>query len=392
MRILFSCQVGHGILHPMVPLARSLTRAGHEVSFATGEHFCPWIRQLGFPAFPAGIHRDAYLDELKARFPQYPEEIPGPDLLSFYLTHECPLFAAPASVADLVSLLRAQQIDLLIHEMADFAGPIAATVVGIPYVNHAWTIRFPADHWLAAGLAIGPLWEKWGVDPGPLGGMFRHLYLDICPPALQPPTDAGINIAPVRPVPLHVPLDDERRAAEDLPDLPGGRPVVYVTLGTIFNKSPGLFSTILAALGGEPLHVLAVVGHDVDPETLGPQENNVRIVQYLPQEWVLAHSDVVISHGGAGSMFATLGAGVPMLLLPQGVDQFHNADRCVNAGVARSVPPWGSNEESIRRELYELLGAAKYQARAREIQKEIREMPPAVHYVRALEELVESTK
>ena len=43
---------------------------------------------------------------------------------------------------------------------------------------------------LAADI-IARLWENWGLEPQPWGGMFRYLYLDICPPTLQVPRGTG---------------------------------------------------------------------------------------------------------------------------------------------------------------------------------------------------------
>jgi UDP:flavonoid glycosyltransferase YjiC (YdhE family) len=44
----------------------------------------------------------------------------------------------------------------------------------------------------------------------------------------------------------------------------------------------------------------------------------------------------VVSHGGGGTILAALSRGLPLVLLPQGADQFHNAERVaeVKAGIA----------------------------------------------------------
>jgi UDP:flavonoid glycosyltransferase YjiC (YdhE family) len=376
--VLFTSLVGHGIVHPMVPFARALVGAGHRVAFATGEHFCPWIERLGFEAFPAGLHREGYLDELRRRFPEYPGQLPRESLLNFHLTKECPQFLAPAMLKDALAIARQWQPTVLVHDMTDFSGPLVASLVGIPYAGHSWTILFPSCDWLAAADAMAGLWKANGLEPPPLAGMFRHLYLDICPRSLQMPSMAGLPTArPVRPLSVHLPLDGHGRA-ESLPDWFAGLPEapnVYVTFGTIFNKTPTLFPTVLDGLSEEPVNVLVATGHDVDPHDLGALPDNARAERYLPQPLVLDRSDVVVCHGGAGIMFASLSSGVPLLLVPQGVDQFNNADRCVARGVARVIPPGQFTADAVRTSVRALLAEPSFRENARAVQVEIAQMP-----------------
>ena len=68
MRVLFTCRPLTGHYRPMVPLARALADAGHEVAFATGE---PVVREAetdGFAVFRAGLGDDARL-AFRRRFP-----------------------------------------------------------------------------------------------------------------------------------------------------------------------------------------------------------------------------------------------------------------------------------------------------------------------------------
>ena len=43
------------------------------------------------------------------------------------------------------------------------------------------------------GEAAAPHWLARGLDPHPVAGLFRHLYVDTCPPALQSPEIASIT-------------------------------------------------------------------------------------------------------------------------------------------------------------------------------------------------------
>src|SRR3954447_4924676 len=55
MRVLFTTTSGRGHFQPMLPLARALAYAGHEVRWAAAEQACVTLRERGFDALPAGL-------------------------------------------------------------------------------------------------------------------------------------------------------------------------------------------------------------------------------------------------------------------------------------------------------------------------------------------------
>ena len=109
---------------------------------------------------------------------------------------------------------------------------------------------------------------------------------------------------------------------------------VYVTLGTVVNKLPGVFETVLAALDGVGVNAIVTVGPDVDPARLGPQPAHVLVERYIPQSLVLARCRAIVAHGGAGTMLGALAHGVPQVLLPHGAEQHLNAEACRRQGAA----------------------------------------------------------
>src|SRR5205085_1385702 len=82
---------------------------------------------------------------------------------------------------------------LLIHDSSELAGPIAATTAGIPYVNHSFGHLLPQEIAELAADKVAPLWRQQGHEPPALAGLYRHLYLDICPPSLQFPGIAAVG-------------------------------------------------------------------------------------------------------------------------------------------------------------------------------------------------------
>src|SRR5688500_16252309 len=74
MRVLFTTQPGSGMFNPLVPFARALRQAGHDVAVACAASFRPVVEAAGFATIPAGI--DWRADELRRFFPDAPP--PGP--------------------------------------------------------------------------------------------------------------------------------------------------------------------------------------------------------------------------------------------------------------------------------------------------------------------------
>ncbi len=107
---------------------------------------------------------------------------------------------------------------------------------------------------------------------------------------------------------------------------------MYLTMGTEF-ASPEVLRTAIAGLERLPARVLVSSGPRVDVPALGELPASVTVLPWVPQADLLPYVDLVVHHGGSGTTLASLGAGVPQLLLPQGADQFVNADAVAKRGV-----------------------------------------------------------
>ena len=141
------------------------------------------------------------------------------------------------------------------------------------------------------------------------------------------------------------------------------RPLVYVTLGTIFNDL-SVFRVLLDALADVDCNVVATIGRDGDPDALGPLPGNAHVERYIAQSLLLPRCAVTVGHGGSGSTLAALTEGVPLLLVPRGADQFENAERCEELGAARVVMPDELTGEAVRAEVVTLLEESSYRDRA----------------------------
>jgi UDP:flavonoid glycosyltransferase YjiC (YdhE family) len=112
------------------------------------------------------------------------------------------------------------------------------------------------------------------------------------------------------------------------------------------------------------------------------QGPDVVAVEYLPLGPVLERAALVVCHAGAGTTLAALSLGVPLLLLPQGADQFHIAECVERAGAGHRLDLDRCGEQ-VRTALVD----PGLRRGARLIQREIAAMPDVVAAASALEHL-----
>ncbi|WP_433393857.1 nucleotide disphospho-sugar-binding domain-containing protein [Micromonospora sp. KLBMP9576] len=81
-------------------------------------------------------------------------------------------------------------------------------------------------------------------------------------------------------------------------------------------------------------------------------------------------------------------AGVPMIAVPQAVDQFMNADRLVELGVARRVDTPHATAETLRAALVDLVGDAEVARTSALLRAEVRTEGGTSRAADLIEELV----
>ena len=165
------------------------------------------------------------------------------------------------------------------------------------------------------------------------------------------------------------------------------RPLVYATMGTVFNR-PASFAPLVDGLARAGVGALLTVGRNVDPSELGDVPPAIRVEQFVPQHQVLASCAAVVSHGGTGTVLGTLAAGLPLVLLPQGADQFENAARCERAGAAVVLPPDEVTGDAVAAAVRLVLSEPAYAEAARVIAAEFAAMGTAEEAAGAVEEHV----
>jgi UDP:flavonoid glycosyltransferase YjiC (YdhE family) len=377
VRLLFTTHPAYGHFHPLLPLASAARDAGHDVRVATSARFAPVVEAAGFPAIRVG------LDWLEADKSTIPDELrPAPDsTLEQYFAQQFVTAPAEPFARGVVGHAATWRPDLVVRERTEFGGSIAAAALGIPVA--AVQVASPSLMTPAVFAAIdGPYNQaRAGLGLGPdesLAALRSQVVLSFAPPSLHDPrAPLPSGFVSFRPVALDRSTGDRLPAWADV--LGRTRPLVYATLGTVFNNPDyelPFFPSVLAGLGDEPLDLVVTVGPNVDPERLGPQAANVRVVSYIPQSLLFPRCAVIVCHGGFGTVLAAIEHGLPLLVVPFGADQPINARSVERLGLGLVIeeddvtpvrvrdavrrliaePRWRTNVEAIRDEAAGLPG------------------------------------
>jgi UDP:flavonoid glycosyltransferase YjiC (YdhE family) len=385
MKVLFVALPGTGHIKPMLPLARAMQAAGHDAFFATGADFAPMAEKAGFKCASAGPTRAQALAERLARHPESVHVDPV-DQQRFHVRHVWASIYTTWMLSDLLDLVPGAGIDLIVHDAMAFAGPLLSACTGIRTVSHSTGPAFARGLLNEAAEQLTELWRELGAERSPeAAGIYDTAHVDVWPAALQL-ADVGDRGAII---PIET-TDDDIAGPEDVPGWLAGlpdRPLVHMTLGTVFNHNPAAFRAVLDALSGEDVTVLASVGPSQDPAVVGPVPANARVERWLPHGLVIPMCAAVICHGGAGTMLKSFRAGVPLLLLPQGADMFRTARACADYGIARSLAPDAVSPESVLTEFRKIMDDPAYRQRYEPLSAEMARLAPPRDVVPVLEVL-----
>lgn len=357
---------GAGHVNPLLPLARAAAAGGHVVRWATGSKALGPVVEAGLDGVSVGPDFPELLAALAARTRGRPGDgVPSERLTRWFAPRLFGEVATPSTVDDLLLVARSFRPDAVLFDSRCYAGPLVAAAIGALPVMQAVTRLLPRDVEERVSDAVTPLWRSLGLPTPELAGAFDGLVLSAYPASLDVTEDYGplevLRLAPAGecpPAPLWL---------ADLAE----RPLVYVTLGTVFSGAPELLRALLDGVAATGASVLLTMGSAGDPATLGELPPHVRVERFVPQESVLPHCAAVVSHGGSGTMLGAVAHGLPHVAVPQGADQFVNAEVLVRHRLGAAVLERPLTAQAVTTTLTELLSDHVVAVNARTVGREM---------------------
>ncbi|HEY7200916.1 MAG TPA: nucleotide disphospho-sugar-binding domain-containing protein [Candidatus Dormibacteraeota bacterium] len=347
MRLAFCTSAGYGHFLPVVPLAWAARSAGHDVLVVTAAAAVRASVAAGLPTVNV---------RPRAGEPGRGAMASGTLPRAQYAMPDRPM------AVRMVAALEAWRPDLVVTEHNDFLAPVAAAALSIPVVVH--------------GLGVLPVPPTLPPTPPFVASAFDDLFngsaapcvagrIDTCPPSLR--EEPQPRVWPMR----HVPYNGGCVLPDWLRD-PRSMPRVCLTLGTVVPALAELshVRALTESVRGLDAEVILVLG-DTDPAQLGDVAANVRLTGWLPLSELLPACDVIVHHGGAGTIMSAVVAGVPQCVLP-----FRDGAIVQRRGIGVALDAEaGLSAEGIRRAIELLLREPAYGAAAAEVRREVAAMP-----------------
>lgn len=390
-KIVFMNIPGYGHVNPTLPIIRELVQRGVHVIYYNHEDFRGVVEATGaeFRAYPASS-------------PLTPESMAHSVHFNLMMVTLLLLQTSKQLTPFMLAELRREQPDLVIHDSIALWGMQCARILKLPAIASITTF-------VLEGAKPGPstrelLFALWKMLPhlGKLIGARNFLlktYGQDSLPKVLFPTVGALNIVfTSRAFQPESTFIDERflfvgpsiNPSTRQGDIPfeqiQRKPLIYISLGTIHNQQVDFYEKCFQAFGDYPAQFVLSVGKDTDISALSKIPTNFIVRNQVPQLEVLQQADLFITHGGMNSIHEALYYGVPMVIVPQQMEQSANAKlvKMRGAGVViGGEPPYGRViAEQLRHAVEDVLGDATYQQAAEHLQKSLHE---AGGYARAVE-------
>ncbi|MFC5947731.1 macrolide family glycosyltransferase [Pseudonocardia lutea] len=371
----------HGHTNPHLGVVAELAERGHRVSWAIPGSFAATVAAAG--AVPLVV--DSRVPD-ESRGEAWPEDpVAGMSLFLDEAEHVYP---------QLEKALAGDPPELVLYDIGGWPGRALAARWCLPLVQlspsmvawegfeedmaEALTFRDTAQH-----AAYQRRFQAWldglgiALTPDEFAGRPPRCLVEI-PRVMQPHADRVDE----RVYSFVGPALDRRR--EEWPA--SEEPMVLVSLGSNYTRRPDFYRACVEAFAPLGWRVVVAVGAHVSPEEIGPVPPGVEIHRWVPQFGALGRARAFVTHAGSGGCSEGLYQGVPMIAVPQAVDQFGNAALLEALGVGRHVPREEATPERLRQALLELTGSPEVAARCAALRAEVR----AEGGARAAADVVES--
>jgi MGT family glycosyltransferase len=149
--------------------------------------------------------------------------------------------------------------------------------------------------------------------------------------------------------------------------------VIYISLGTIFNKSIEFYESCFKAFDNMDVQIIMSVGKDIDVNTFKSIPSNFIVRNYVSQLEILKQADVFITHAGMNSTNEGLYYDVPLVLIPQSGDQPFVAKRVAELGAGIIIEKDKATPEILNQSVVKILSDDNFRINSKKIGKSLRE-------------------
>ena len=154
-----------------------------------------------------------------------------------------------------------------------------------------------------------------------------------------------------------------------------GRPLIYISLGTVVKGKRKFFQSCVEAFRDEEVEVILSTGLQFDKGKLKNIPENVYIYPSVPQTQVLKQADVFVTHGGMNSVSEAFTHGVPLVVVPFMSDQPVNARRVEELGLGVQLDYSTLDKKVLKETVLSLLGNQNTKENLTRMQKQIHRAP-----------------
>lgn len=286
--------------------------------------------------------------------------------------------------SDLLAVLRRDDVGAVITDSTSLGAALAAERSGRPWASLSTT---PAEHTPAVRRAgaqflasSAPLREQLGLPPctAPTAEQILSPRLVLC--TWSASFDAALVPAQARHIgPLFLRPRESTELPAELEALDPARPTVLLSTSSVAVEALegcGAYIREVAVSVLAQLDVQALVsapGNAATPLGLPPSDDLI-VLPFVPHARLLPKVDLMISHGGWGTVGRALAHGIPSVLTPLALDQPQVAELCEACGVGIALDYDELDEDSLQRALERVLAPeSPFPRQAEALRVELRE-------------------
>ncbi len=357
MRFLFCPMATYGFVYPAIGIALELSRRGHDVAFVTDKSFDHVLAGEGLRRIPNGRS----------------------DRRSFIIGD----WGEPVSVCSQVRHIRFAldefRPDACVSSIFCFGALIARKLYDLPTaVIGLCTYMFAHPDDLRTQSEITPSTRSLQLSDGfretynTTGRLFKIPEMGLCEFIEEMPVlgdlfllqnlDDLIEDSDRLPGRVHLvgpcgwdsPTTDSELVDWIRQGPAAGDPIIYAQPGALFGAN-SFWPVLTKALEDESVRVVASVGRMTGNGDYSSLPSNYFVRAHVPHRLVLQVADGVVTEGHTSIVLAALSAGVPLMLIPHGGEEFDCAEMCIRAGVCVGINHEELSRNNMKLKLRDLL-------------------------------------